>query len=93
MRAIDGFDGQAATKIALELLAIVATRPGELRHARWAELDFEQAVWTVPSERMKMRRAHKVPLPEHALELLLELRELTGWGDCSFRRSARRTVR
>ncbi|MGI9353863.1 MAG: tyrosine-type recombinase/integrase, partial [Rhizobiaceae bacterium] len=80
MRAIDGFDGQVTTRIALNLLAIVATRPGELRHARWEEFDLDQAVWTIPAKRMKMRKPHSVPLPKQALELLEELKMLTGWG-------------
>ena len=84
MRAIDGFEGQATTRIAMELLAIVVTRPGEVRHARWGEFDLENAIWIIPAERMKMRQPHKVPLPKRALELLSELRGLTGWCDLIF---------
>ena len=84
MRAIDGFQGQLTTKIALELLAIVVTRPGELRHAKWDECDFDECVWSIPASRMKMRFPHKVPLPNRALELLVQLRELTGYGKLLF---------
>lgn len=84
MRAINGFQGQTTTKIALELLAIVVTRPGELRHAAWSEFDFNEAVWTIPASRMKMRLSHKVPLPKEALDLLGRLRELTGYGELLF---------
>ena len=84
MRAIDGFEGQPTTRIALEFLAIVVTRPGEVRHARWTEFDFENAIWTIPAERMKMRQPHKVPLPERALELLNRLHNLTGWSELLF---------
>lgn len=84
MRAIDGFQGQVATKIALQLLAIVATRPGELRHAKWEEFDFDNAIWLVPAERMKMRRPHKVPLPTEALDLLRTLERHTGGGELLF---------
>lgn len=84
MRAIDGFDGQITTKIALELLAIVVTRPGEVRHACWKEFDLDSAIWTVPPERMKMRKPHKVPLPDRALVLLEELKGFTGWGELLF---------
>jgi len=84
MRAIDGFDGQITTRIALELLSIVVTRPGELRHARWDEFDLEAAIWMIPAERMKMRKVHKVPLPARALELLSDLEGLTGWADLIF---------
>lgn len=78
MRAIDGFHGQAVTRIALQLLAILVQRPGELRQAQWAEFDLDAAVWTIPAERMKMRRPHRVPLPTQAIALLSQLRELTG---------------
>jgi integrase len=78
MRAIDRFHGQAVTRIALQLLALLTPRPGELRNAKWEEIDFEAAVWSIPAERMKMRRPHRVPLPAQALKLLGELQALTG---------------
>ncbi|MFZ1662891.1 MAG: integrase arm-type DNA-binding domain-containing protein [Paracoccaceae bacterium] len=78
MRAIDGFHGQAVTRIALQLLALLTPRPGELRNAKWEEIDFEAAVWSIPAERMKMRRPHRVPLSAQALKLLGELKALTG---------------
>jgi integrase len=84
MRSIDGFDGQTTTRIALEFLAIVVTRPGEVRHARWDEFDLDNAIWIIPAERMKMRQPHKVPLPKRAIELLSELRMITGWCELLF---------
>lgn len=84
LNAIDRYGGQMTTRIALKLLILFATRPGELRFARWEEFDFEEDVWTIPAERMKMRKPHFVPLPELALELLNELRPLTGWGGLLF---------
>jgi integrase len=78
MRAIDNFHGQAVTRIALQLLALLVPRPGELRKAKWAEFDFEAAVWSIPAERMKKRRAHRVPLAKQALRYLDELKSLTG---------------
>jgi integrase len=78
MRAIDGFHGQAVTRIALQLLALLVPRPGELRKARWSEFDIEACVWSIPAERMKMRRAHRVPLPKQAVRFLDELKALTG---------------
>jgi integrase len=80
MVAIDSFDGQTTTRIALNLLAILAQRPGELRHARWDEFDIEAAVWSIPAEKMKMRKPHNVPLPAPALVLLEQLRKITGNG-------------
>lgn len=70
LRAIDGFEGQPVTKAALQLMALLFPRPGELRLAVWSEFDFEKALWTIPAERTKMRRQHKVPLPRQALEIL-----------------------
>ena len=81
LRAIDDFGGQATTRIGLQLLALLYPRPGELRHARWNEFDFQKNVWTIPAERTKMRRPHRVPLPSAAVERLDALREITGFGD------------
>ena len=53
-------------------------RPGELRSAMWNEIDIDGAVWTIPAEKMKMRKPHHVPLSRQALVLLNELHELTG---------------
>ncbi len=62
------------------LLAIVAQRPGELRQATWAEINFDTQVWTIPAERMKMRRPHQVPLPPRAITILKDLHFFTGNG-------------
>lgn len=80
LTAIDGFEGQAATRIALKLLAILAQRPGELRCAEWSEFDFIEGVWSLPAAKMKMRKDHNVPLPKQALDLLNELRMISGNG-------------
>ena len=84
MNEIDGFEGQATTRIALKLLAILAQRPGEIRHAKWAEIDFTNKIWAIPAEKMKMRRDHLVPLPAQALALLDELRRMNGSGEYLF---------
>src|SRR5690606_24052566 len=59
---------------ALELLALTAVRSGELRGMRWQELDLRAAVWTVPAERMKTKREHRVPLSAAAVVLLKAIR-------------------
>ena len=82
LRDIEQFNGQTSTRIALKLLAMLAQRPGELRHAKWAEFDLEERVWAIPAGKMKMRRDHNVPLPSQAISLLEELRPLTG--ECEF---------
>lgn len=80
LAAIDGFVGQATTRIALQLLALLAQRPGEIRCAEWSEFDFAEGVWSIPAAKMKMRKDHNVPLPQEALDLLDDLRMITGNG-------------
>ncbi|MDA0220985.1 MAG: tyrosine-type recombinase/integrase [Proteobacteria bacterium] len=84
LRAIDGFQGQPTTRAALQLMAVLFPRPGELRAAEWCEFDLESAVWTIPAERPKMRRAHRVPLPAQAVSILRALKQLTGRGALVF---------
>lgn len=84
MREIDGFEGQATTRIGLKLLAMLAQRPGELRHAKWEEFDLDQGVWSIPAAKMKMRRDHNVPLPDQAVVLLKDLRRMSNNGDYLF---------
>ncbi|WP_323972264.1 tyrosine-type recombinase/integrase [Aeromonas hydrophila] len=67
-----------ATRLALHLLMLTMTRPGEVRFARWDEFDMERAEWRIPAARMKMRTEHLVPLSRQALAVLDELRQLTG---------------
>lgn len=78
LRAIDDYHGQVVTRMGLQLLALLATRPGELRLARWEEFDFEKREWMIPWERTKMRRPHRMPLSGRVIEILQSLRELTG---------------
>jgi integrase len=80
LRAIDGFEGQPTTKAALQLMALLACRPGELRHASWVEFDLDRRVWNVPAERTKMRRPHRIPLPAQAVAILKALHPVTGHG-------------
>lgn len=72
------FDGDPTTKHALALLMLTAVRPGELRGARWEEIDASKALWRVPGERMKMRTEHLVPLSTQALQVLEAMRPLSG---------------
>jgi len=84
MREIEHFDGQATTRIGLQLLAMLAQRPGEIRNAKWAEFDFPNKIWAIPAEKLKMRRDHLVPLPNQAIVLLDELRRMNGNGEYLF---------
>jgi integrase len=91
LRAIDGFDGQPTTTAALKLMAMLFPRPGELRFAKWLEFDLDKAVWSIPKEHTKMRRAHRSPLPRQAVEILTCLKRITGRGTLAF--PSVRTVR
>jgi integrase len=62
--------------LALRLLIISASRSGEIRGAKWDEIDFDRELWTVPAERMKMRRPHRVPLSPQALGVLEEAKAI-----------------
>jgi len=70
LRAIEAFEGHPNTKGALRLLPHVFVRPGELRHAEWADFDFDKALWTIPPHKTKMRRPHVIPLSRQALAVL-----------------------
>lgn len=63
---------------ALEFLTMTSLRSGEVRGARWDELDLNAALWTVPALRMKMKVEHRVPLPAAAVELLQSLPRMEG---------------
>lgn len=84
LRAIWGYEGTLLTKAALQLMALLYPRPGELRQAEWSEFDLENGIWTIPPTRTKMRREHRKPLPNQAVAILRELRELTGHGRLAF---------
>jgi integrase len=78
LRAIDGYEGQPITKLAMQLAPHVFVRPGELRHAEWSEIDFDGSLWTIPASKTKMRKDHLVPLSRQALAILEEAHRLTG---------------
>jgi integrase len=58
---------------ALEFAILTAARSGEVRFAKWAEIDLQAALWTIPADRMKAGRAHTVPLSKPAIDLLKSL--------------------
>lgn len=80
LRAIESFEGRPTIHAALRLAPHVFVRPGELRQAEWNEFDFENAVWTIPAEKTKMRRAHRVPLSRQSLVILESIHPATGRG-------------
>ena len=73
-----------ATRLAFEFLVLTATRSGEVRGARWGEVDFDNALWSVPASRMKSRTLHRVPLSGPALAVLCAARERLSAADLVF---------
>jgi integrase len=81
MQALDRYDGDGLTKLALKLTILTLVRTSEVRFAKWKEfenLEGKEALWRIPAERMKMRRDHLVPLSREAVETLLAIRKLNG---------------
>jgi integrase len=80
LRAIDDYTGSFVVRCALKLAPLLFVRPGELRQAEWAEIDLDEAVWLIPGHKMKMKQDHVVPLCHQTVEILNELKALTGTG-------------
>lgn len=96
LERIESFKGRKLTKLAVKLTLLIFIRSSELRFARWSEIDFVNAMWTIPGEReplpgvkhshrgSKMKTPHLVPLSRQALELLKAIREISGECDLVF---------
>ena len=78
MRDLDGYERNFQTVTAFRLMWLTLCRPNEVMAARWEEFDFEAASWDIPAERMKKRKAHVIPLPRQAVELLRNMQGVTG---------------
>jgi len=76
LKALHRTKANDLTKLALELIILTASRSGEVRLARWEEVDLDRAEWNIPAERMKAKKAHRVPLSDRAVEILTEARRL-----------------
>lgn len=73
LQAREGFGARA-----LEFAALTAARSGEVRGAVWAEIDLDRALWTIPADRMKVSREHRIPLSPAAVALLRAMPRLDG---------------
>jgi integrase len=71
-------DREGTSARCLEFIIHTAVRSGEARGARWAEIDLDRGVWTIPAERMKARAEHRVPLSPEALAVLHQVKGLDG---------------
>ena len=96
LHRIDSYTGRPLTRLAVELTLLIFIRSSELRFARWSEIDFDTAMWTIPAEReaiegvkhsergSKMRTPHLVPLSRQALAILKQVHKLSGERDFVF---------
>jgi integrase len=72
---IKHYTGSPAVTYALRILPYVFVRPGELRHVEWSEINFDEKVWRIPAEKMKMRAQHLVPLSDQVIAMMTELKD------------------
>ncbi|MDE0783628.1 MAG: tyrosine-type recombinase/integrase [Planktomarina sp.] len=63
-------DRKGSSALALEFMVLTAARTGEVRGARWQEIDLSTSVWTIPADRMKAGKEHRVPLCDRAIQIL-----------------------
>ncbi|MHB7559485.1 tyrosine-type recombinase/integrase [Klebsiella pneumoniae] len=77
-KALSGYTGSPLIVLAARLLILTGVRTAELRGAFWSEFDLEKAVWEIPAERMKMKRPHLVLLSTQALEIVQQLKVMSG---------------
>jgi len=78
LEKIAGYNCTGQTRLALRLLLLTFVRTSELLGGRWEEIDFDEALWNIPPERMKKSRPHYVPLAKQTIEVLQKLYTITG---------------
>jgi integrase len=81
LKALNAYDGDVRTRLALKLMVLTFARTTELRAARWSEvenLDGSEPLWRIPADRMKMKEEHLVPLAPKSVAILRQLRDLPG---------------
>ncbi|MDE1475499.1 tyrosine-type recombinase/integrase [Xenorhabdus bovienii] len=83
-KALNAYTGSFMVKMGMRLQMITGVRPGELRKAEWSEIDFQKSQWEIPAEKMKMRRPHIVPLSQQAVDILEQMKPITGQGKYLF---------
>jgi integrase len=84
MKQLRDNDANRISKLAFELLILTATRTSEILLARKSEIDLKAKVWTIPAERMKAKRVHRIPLSDRAIEILKEAMTLSAGSDYLF---------
>jgi integrase len=81
---VRAYNCNVQTRLSVRFLLLTFVRTTELIGARWDEIDFEEAIWNIPAERMKERRGHFVPLSTQSLDCLHQLHSITGHSDLLF---------
>lgn len=77
-RALDKVGTLPTIRLALKFILLTMVRKGELLQACWDEIDFREATWVIPKERMKLRRPHVVYLSQQAMDILIALKTCAG---------------
>ena len=78
MQALAQAKIEPQTRALIQFQLLTMARPGEASGAKWAEIDLDKRLWTIPAERMKAREAHVIPLSSQAVQLLETLHPVTG---------------
>lgn len=78
LNKLEAYQGEPTTVMGLKIALLTFTRTSEIRFAQWSEIDFDNRLWRIPGERMKMGRDHIVPLSNQAFDVFKELQKLTG---------------
>ncbi|KXS37460.1 MAG: putative integrase [Halomonadaceae bacterium T82-2] len=78
LRALRQTPSRTLVATAAWMTVLTASRPGMVRQAEWSEIDLDNALWSIPGEKMKMHLPHLAPLPTQVVELLRELKRTTG---------------
>jgi len=84
LNAINNSQARETVKLAILLTMHTLTRTSETRFAQWSEFDLDNRVWNIPAERMKMGKAHTIPLSDQAMEIMERLKEITKGGGYLF---------
>ncbi len=79
LRDIDNYEGYDITKFALKLLPHLFVRPYNLRYMEWEEINFETKIWSIPASKMKMKRAHLVPLSSQVIKILQSIPKISNF--------------
>ncbi|WP_321326837.1 integrase arm-type DNA-binding domain-containing protein [uncultured Parasphingorhabdus sp.] len=84
LKSIDTYNGHTSTNAALRISPHLFQRPGEIRAMKWADLNLEEAIWTIPAGETKMRREHRVPLSNQVVSTIESLKDISGHSEYVF---------